>query len=224
MNSFKKTAWNDLISKYLKEGYLSALDIGTGPGFFSIILSELGLDVTGMDCSDEMLKEAERNIDVAGYKAKFINGDCHEVSFGEETFDFIICRNLVWTLVNPQKAYNEWYRVLKQGGRLVVIDANWFLRLSDELAFKKYEQVQKKARELGYLEREISKTQEEECIKIAKNLPLTYEKRPKWDEKALLECGFKDVVVEEDISEQVYDDRQKVLYGYAPLFVVSATK
>ena len=224
MNSFKKEAWKEIITEYKGRDYNDALDIGTGPGFFPIIMAELGFKVTGIDCSKEMINEAESNINVSGYRANFLQADCHELPFEDDSFDFIICRNLVWTLVSPDRAYKEWYRVLRKGGRLVVIDANWFLRLSDDLSQKKYEQTQDLAREMGYLDKEITKNQEEECNNIAKKLPLTYEKRAEWDKKALMDIGFKNININEDITDKVYDNRQKALYSYAPLFLVSAEK
>lgn len=224
MNSFKKNAWKTLIEKYLNHDFAKGLDIGAGPGFFSILMAGLGLDVSVVDCSLEMLKEAKSNMEVAGYSANYINTDCHELPFKDETFDFIICRNLVWTLVSPKEAYLEWHRVLKKGGRLVVVDANWFLRLSDDLLQKKYELNQKNAIELGYINKEISEAQEKECLYIAKNLPLSHERRPKWDRDTLFQCAYRNILIEEDISDIVYDGRQKALYSYAPLFLICGEK
>ena len=65
--------------------------------------------------------------------------DCHNLNFPDETFDMVICRNITWTLDDPQKAYKEWLRVLKKGGRLLVSDACWYLHLYDEEKKKIYE-------------------------------------------------------------------------------------
>ena len=49
MNGFKKAAWQTLINEYLPQGQsLKILDIGTGPGFFAMILSEMGHRVTAI--------------------------------------------------------------------------------------------------------------------------------------------------------------------------------
>lgn len=97
MNSFKRKAWTDLIEEYRPAGEsLKVLDIGTGPGFFAM----------------------------PGFEAEFIKMDSHELTFADETFDLLLCRNLTWTLRDPQSAYNEWRRVLKTGGRLLIFDAN----------------------------------------------------------------------------------------------------
>ena len=40
---------------------IKVLDIGTGPGFFAVILAEQGYQVTAVDYTEEMLKEAKKN-------------------------------------------------------------------------------------------------------------------------------------------------------------------
>lgn len=42
------------------------------------------------------------------------------------SFDVIVTRNLTWNLEEPQKAYQEWCRVLKKGGILLNFDAGWY--------------------------------------------------------------------------------------------------
>ena len=49
LNSFRKEAWKKQIGKHLTEEKMKILDVGTGPGFFACILSEMGHDVTGID-------------------------------------------------------------------------------------------------------------------------------------------------------------------------------
>ena len=224
MNSFKKEAWKRIIKNQAGEDVSHALDMGAGPGFFSIIMAELGFNVTVVDCAEKMVQEAENNLRVAGFSADFRVADCHCLPFEDKTFDLIICRNLVWTLVEPVKAYQEWHRLLKDSGKLVIVDANWFLRLHDDLLQKKYEEQQKKAMQKGYIEKDVSPKKKKECRGIAEKLPLTYHKRPEWDEQALNWCGFREISVQDDISPEVYDERQKALYGYIPLFSICAEK
>ena len=62
MNSEKKENWSNLIRLHLPEKEkLRVLDLGTGAGFFSFILSGLGCQVTGIDYSEDMLANAEKN-------------------------------------------------------------------------------------------------------------------------------------------------------------------
>jgi 2-polyprenyl-3-methyl-5-hydroxy-6-metoxy-1,4-benzoquinol methylase len=52
-------------------GSISVLDIGTGPGFFSVILAEAGYKVTAIDFSPSMLDEARMNAGVLVNKITF---------------------------------------------------------------------------------------------------------------------------------------------------------
>ena len=128
LKSFRSEAWIKLIEEQIgdKKG-LNILDIGCGPGFFSIILSKAGHNVVGIDCSENMLVQAKLNAKENNVSPKFIQMDSHNLDFEDNTFDLIINRNVTWTLIEPVKAYREWYRVLKPKGKLLIFDANWFL-------------------------------------------------------------------------------------------------
>ncbi len=57
-----KEIWTDLIlSKAPIEGKMKILDVGTGPGVFTTILSLAGHDLTGIDISEKMLEQAREN-------------------------------------------------------------------------------------------------------------------------------------------------------------------
>ena len=125
--------WKNLILEYAPEKeHLEVLDVGCGPGFFEITLGKEGHHVTGIDITENMIHEAKENVKAAGLSADLMTMDCHNLNFPDETFDMVICRNITWTLDDPQKAYREWLRVLKKGGRLLVSDACWYLHLYDE--------------------------------------------------------------------------------------------
>nr|WP_269849318.1 class I SAM-dependent methyltransferase [Methanosarcina horonobensis] len=47
------------------------LDVGCGPGFFSIILSQAGHQVTGVDCAAGMLERARLNAEFSGVSPNF---------------------------------------------------------------------------------------------------------------------------------------------------------
>ncbi|WP_408955864.1 class I SAM-dependent methyltransferase [Natroniella sp. ANB-PHB2] len=44
-----------------------------------------------------------------------LNKKCDQLPFLDDSFDLIACRNLVCKLVEPEKIYQEWHRVLKEG-------------------------------------------------------------------------------------------------------------
>ena len=88
LNSFRPQAWLNLIEEQIgyKNG-LNILDIGCGPGFFSIILSKVGHNVVGIDCSENMLEQAVLNAKENGVNPKFIQMDSHNLEFENNTFD-----------------------------------------------------------------------------------------------------------------------------------------
>ncbi|MCK4734622.1 MAG: class I SAM-dependent methyltransferase, partial [Methanophagales archaeon] len=86
---------------------------------------ELGHDVTGVDLSEEMLKKARENAARFDLPVDFRQGDAENLSFEDESFDADVNRAVLWTILNPEKAIAEWWRVLKPDGKLVIIDGTW---------------------------------------------------------------------------------------------------
>lgn len=101
-----------------------ALDVGTGPGFLSFILRDMGLDVIGLDMSRGMLNQAKR---AAGHQGlNLCQGDAESLPFQTASFDLVVSRHLLWTLPNPEKALTEWMRILQPGGKILAFDGNHF--------------------------------------------------------------------------------------------------
>ena len=221
--SFKKDAWTRLIDERQPAGKtLKARDMGTGPGFFAIILASLGHQVTAIDCSEQMLAEAGQNLQAAGFTAVFQKMDSHTLSFADQTFDLLLCRNHTWILQDPRAAYKEWHRVLKPGGRLMIFDANWNLHLHDPEMQKKYQEDRERAAALG-----ISRpghVNKEEGERIARELYFSRRLRPRCDAVALMDCGFGKLFIDRDITGRVWDEEEKILYRSPPMFMLYAEK
>ena len=222
--SFKKEVWKELIKKRVGgKKNIEALDLGTGPGFFAIIMSELGYNVTAVDCSHEMIQEAKENAKISGVNINFVEGDIENLDLPREKFDLIVCRNLTWTLRNPESTYEKWNNLIKKEGRLLIFDANWYLRLSNPTIQEEYDKIQRLLEDMGYKPK-VKKEQKKECENIARKLPLTYEIRPIWDKKVLLDCGFKKVIIDTDINNKIYTEKEKISYKYSPMFCIGAFK
>ena len=101
---------------------LEALDVGCGTGFLSLELAVRGHRVIGIDLAPAMLDKARRKAAEAGFEIRFQEGDAELVPFPEASFDLVISRHVLWTLPHPEAAIDDWIRVLRPGGRLVVID------------------------------------------------------------------------------------------------------
>lgn len=97
----------------------TVLDIGCGTGTYSIKLANTQLEVTGLDISDEMLKQASKKASLTAHEITFINGDFHVLPFKDQVFDLVIT-NITLEFVNqPDLAISEAMRVLKKGGRFI---------------------------------------------------------------------------------------------------------
>ena len=221
--SFKKQAWIDLIYKYApKNKKMRVLDIGTGPGFFPVLLAGEGHEVTAIDCTENMIKEAAQNLKMAELHADLQVMDSHHLDFNDNTFDLVINRNVTWTLHDPKTAYRQWYRVLKPGGRLMIFDSNFAHRYVDEELNREYEEAMKKANENGFFRK--GHVDQEEGDRLTKLLYLTKEKRPQWDMLEFYEIGFKKIIMDQDIIGSIYNEKDMALWGSIPMFLVCGEK
>ncbi len=225
--SFRVSAWQQLFREKMPAHAETVLDIGCGPGFLSIVVATLGYRVTGIDSSPEMLKLAEKHALALGQQTKQIVWRELDVAdlgeaFPPASFDVIMSRNVTWTLRDPAKTYRDCYQLLKPGGALFVFDANWHLPL-----FEAHLRAETKRRYQLCMERYgdayESKTPIQTELDVRK-LPLSSIQRPEWDEQALRACGFHDIEVLSDITRELWDEKEKLLYGATPLFGVFSKK
>lgn len=124
-NDEERNGWHALLRRHLGEGAgRPVLDLASGTGVISHLLYDLGFQVTGLDFSDAMLARARAKAGQRKAKIRFIAGDAEQTLEADAAYEAVVTRHLVWTLVNPQVAFAEWYRVLKPGGTLLIIDAD----------------------------------------------------------------------------------------------------
>lgn len=99
------------------------LEVAPGPGYFAIELAKLGRGtVAGLDISRTFVDIARRNAAQAGVEVDFRQGDAAKISFPSGSFDFLLCRAAFKNFSQPVRALQEMYRVLKPGGRAMIID------------------------------------------------------------------------------------------------------
>jgi SAM-dependent methyltransferase len=72
-----------------------------------------------------MLREAREKAAETGVAIRFEEGDAENLPFAVSSFDLVVSRHVLWTLPHPQAAVAGWVRVLRPGGRLVVIDSQF---------------------------------------------------------------------------------------------------
>ena len=99
------------------------LEVAPGPGYFAIELAKLGgYQVTGLDISHTFVEIARKNAGEAGVSVDFRHGNASYMPFKNESFDFLLCRAAFKNFSQPVRALQEMYRVLKPGGRALIID------------------------------------------------------------------------------------------------------
>ena len=230
MADARRTMWRDKLLSLLgnqfpekKPQEIKILDVGTGPGFFAILLAEAGYQVTAIDYTEEMLKEAQSN---AGELAKCIvwkTGDAQALDVENNSCDVIVTRNVTWNLPRPDLAYREWLRVLKPGGVLYNFDADWYGHLYNEEKRSSYEKDRKQTEEQN-VEDYYSGTDIEKMEEIARQVPLSRLERPKWDLETMKKAGFLDVSCDEKVWKEVWTEEEIINNSTSPIFLLTGRK
>lgn len=213
MQNEKFSLWTNELKQIMGEKTgLEILDVGTGSGYMALLLASSGNYVTGIDLCDNMINSAKALRDELKLKANFLVNDAQQLPFADNSFDLLITRNLTWTLPNLEKAYNEWYRVLRPNGILVNFDADFGQR--DFVVPAK--NCVAKSRLHGDLDSE----QIQECNAIKNALEVSAHRRPMWDAELLIKTGFSKVTMDLALGSRI-NKAQKVknqgmfgLYAY----------
>lgn len=121
-----RQAWGRLLAARLPRPPAAVLDTGCGTGSLSVLLSELGYRVTGIDLSPEMIARAQGKAARAGQGADFQVMDAAAPRFPPGQFDAIVCRHVLWTLPEPRDVLRRWASLLKPGGCLLLIEGYWY--------------------------------------------------------------------------------------------------
>lgn len=124
-------AWEALFRAHLGPGNeRRLLDLASGTGEIARLCRRMGFAVTGLDWAEPMLAKARAKLP----EVRFLQADAERTMLPDASFDVIVTRHLVWTLVDPAAAFAEWHRVLAPGGQLLVVDGDfvtrsWLVRL-----------------------------------------------------------------------------------------------
>lgn len=120
--------WKELLSKAIGSSPKNILDVGSGTGIIAMYLAELGHSVTAVDFSEGMMDVARKKAREKGVNIRLMEMDVENLNFEDETFDCVTARYVLWTMSHPEKAVKEWVRVVKPGGRIVIIDGKWITK------------------------------------------------------------------------------------------------
>ncbi len=118
--------WRRKAIKLLADGNPKLiLDVATGTGDFAVEALSLHPDkVIGVDISEGMLEVGRKKMKERGFdpKIELMSGDSENLPFEENKFDAVIVAFGVRNFENLEKGLAEMRRVLKPGGRMVVLE------------------------------------------------------------------------------------------------------
>lgn len=221
--------WSCILTEQIKAQFpgvprdsLRILEVGTGPGFFAILLSEAGYHVTAVDLTPAMLEEARKNAGPLAKRIEFQEMNAEALAFSDCEFDVIVTRNLTWNLPHPETAYRQWHRVLKPGGMLLNFDANWYNYLffaEDQIG---YLQDRENTASQGYHDYNVGENYDV-MEDIARRIPLSAIRRPEWDYLLLRQLGMQ-VTVDTAIWKQVWSVEEQSSFASTPMFMIRAIR
>lgn len=101
----------------------AALDLAPGPGYFAVELARLGVRyVAGLDISRSFVDISREQARQAQVEVDFRLGNASAMPYEADRFDFLLCRAAFKNFSQPLHALREMRRVLKPGGRALIID------------------------------------------------------------------------------------------------------
>lgn len=116
---------SEIIETYKTEQNIKILDVGCGSGYSVNCLSEMGLDATGIDFSEEIInlgKERYKNINIKVM-------DANNLNFSESYFDLILFECSLSVMKNPEKILGSCKKLLKKDGMILLSD--FFFKQTD---------------------------------------------------------------------------------------------
>ena len=194
---------------------MDILDVGTGTGFFAILLAEKGHRVEGIDLTPAMLEEARRLAKQRNLDITFREMDAQNLAYPDGTFDVVISRNLTWTLPDPERAYASWFRVLKPGGVLLNFDAEYAAHVRSHSV-----QNRKVAPDspYGHVGMTDALQQENDAITLSMDIG---QARPEWDGEVLTRIGFQSCQTDTQVGKRLLGELDLTT---APMFGIFARK
>ncbi|HUZ18746.1 MAG TPA: ubiquinone/menaquinone biosynthesis methyltransferase [Spirochaetia bacterium] len=127
LSAWLDTHWRNVFVRYLRLNPGERLgDIAVGTGEISIRASRRypGIRITGVDFSPDMLRVARRKVREHGYEDRIdlMQGDMRKLPLDSNLFDVVTISFGIRNVVERDAALKECFRVLKPGGRLLIME------------------------------------------------------------------------------------------------------
>ena len=105
----------------LDRGFEHSLEVGAGTGYFSLNLLCAGLvrEATCTDISPGMVRALRANAERLGLEVRTARADAESLPFPDGSFDLVLGHAVLHHLPDLERAFGEFHRVLRPGGRIV---------------------------------------------------------------------------------------------------------
>jgi len=120
-----RAAWAQLLLPLMPSSSAEVVDLGCGTGSLAVLLAAAGHRVRGVDLSARMVAAATAKARAADVVAEFVQGDAAEPPYPPGSADVVLARHVLWALPDPAAALEAWVRLLRPGGRLVLVEGRW---------------------------------------------------------------------------------------------------
>jgi len=97
------------------------LDVGAGNGYVLSKYAQEGAEVWGIDITNTAIDLCCRRFELFGLRGDFLVASAEELPFESDSFDCVCSMGVLHHTPNTAKAVDEIFRVLKSGGRLIVM-------------------------------------------------------------------------------------------------------
>jgi ubiquinone/menaquinone biosynthesis C-methylase UbiE len=167
-----RTEWHiPLLVPFAEAKGKSVLEIGTGNGADGAMFAMNGATYTGVDLTEAALDATRKHFDVLSLTGTFQRENAQQLSFPNETFDWIYSHGVLHHTPNTQKAIDEAWRVLKPNGRAIIMlyhkhSFNYYVRI---MVYMRARVLLKNLSRFGHWKRDRSQLQTEGVIGVRGN-------------------------------------------------------
>lgn len=149
-NKFRRWIQNPkkILGKYINEG-MTALDIGCGPGFFSLDMARMvgkSGRVIACDVQEGMLEKMKEKIHATEFEQRITLHRCQYEKINiVENVDFVLAFYVAHEIINQEQFFGEIGTILNQDGKFLVVEPTFHVSMDD------FEETIRIARKVGFI-------------------------------------------------------------------------